>query len=113
MASLACHSASATKPSATSHNKILPTGIPDPTCRPAKRLDTSGGHGSVLLESVLDLLASLFEVAHALISLALIFHLLVISRLANVFLGCALRLVLLVLQLVVPAHHGLPSRSMK
>ena len=63
------------------------TGIPDPKCRPARRRDNSGVNGSALLESVLDFLASLLEVAHALIGLALIFHLLVVRRLANVFLG--------------------------
>ena len=51
---------------------------------------------SVLVEGVLDLLAGFFEVALGLVDLAFPFHLLVISRLAKLLLGCALRLVLLV-----------------
>src|SRR5674476_198664 len=53
----------------------------------------------------------LFEVALGLVDLAFTFHLLVISRLAKLLLGCALRLVLLVLQLVGPAHHRAPFSS--
>src|SRR5674476_508234 len=70
---------------------------------------------SVLVEGVLDLLAGLFEVAIGLVDLAFMFHLLVIGRLAKLLLGCALRLVLVVLQLVGPAHHRAPLlvRSIK
>src|SRR5450631_875962 len=68
---------------------------------------------SVLLEGVIDLFASLLEVAHALVALAFSFHLLIASCFAEVLLGSALGLVLLVLQLVVPAHRGAPFACSK
>jgi hypothetical protein len=58
---------------------------------------------SVLFEGVLDLFASLLEVAHRLVALAVSFHLPVGRRLADLLLGSALGLVLLVLQLVASA----------
>src|SRR5665647_2606233 len=61
-----------------------------------------------LVEGVLGLLAGLLEVALGLVCLAFAFHLLVAGSLASVFLGCALGFVLLVLQLVKPAHFGAP-----
>src|SRR5664280_2394292 len=61
-----------------------------------------------LVEGVLGLLAGLLEVALGLIGLAFAFHLLVAGSLASVFLGCALGFVLLVPQLVKPAHFGAP-----
>src|ERR1019366_3839082 len=74
------------------------------TCRLSAELEAR----LVLLEGVLDLLAGLFEVAHRLVVLAFTFHLFVVRGFAKVLLGCALDLILLVLQLVVPAHHRAP-----